>query len=203
LRFRSTAPHRPQAPSRPRVDDIAHAPARVNRKLIRRPLRAQKLADLVVSGASSILGSTTYWSLDPSLLPALERWPKPRRCRAGAAMLGGGLVYPTQKTVPGRPGRWRGPAGLAELHDALTQIRKVDGMIDSGRPFAPQEFDAEIDRGARRLERHRNRGRRGFAARTSGAPLGPGPLRRKAGQPALRVRWDRVFPKSVLNDATT
>jgi very-short-patch-repair endonuclease len=179
-----------------RVDDIA-MPQLEEIEVNETPLRAQKLADLVVSGAEQHSWFDDVLSLDLSCSPPLSD-AEAATLRAARRKLGADLVYANATVLSAD--ELPGPAVIAELHDALSQIRKVDNMIESGRLLRLKNSTPELIEAARRL-----RGAIEIAAEevrqleTSSAPWVM-PLREKLGSP--RFASERIAFESVLNDAT-
>jgi len=112
------------------------------------PKRAQNLAELVVRGQEDYAWFDDALSLTPEQAPPFseEEAGALRECRR---KLGADLVYapasiPSADDLPS-------PADIAELHNVLSQMKKLDSQVENGQLLPLKGLTAEVLQSAREL----------------------------------------------------
>lgn len=111
-------------------------------------MRAQTLAQLVIRGQDEFAWLDDVLSLTPEQAPPFteDEAGQLRECRR---KLGADLSY-AQATIPSADDLLN-PADIAELHNVLTQMKKLDGQVESGQILPLKGFTAEVLQAAREL----------------------------------------------------
>ncbi|HKY23388.1 MAG TPA: AAA domain-containing protein [Vicinamibacterales bacterium] len=130
-----------------RTDEIAHSQlADVDIDGV--PMRAQGLADLVVSGRAQY-----GWFDDPLSLSTEHAPPfsgdEAEELRSARRRLAVDVEY-TRHTIPS-PGDLPNVAAIAELHDVLSRLKTLDGQIASGELIGLRATTSEVLQAARAL----------------------------------------------------
>jgi very-short-patch-repair endonuclease len=130
-----------------RTDEIAHSQlADVDIDGV--PMRAQGLAELVVSGRARY-----GWFDDPLSLSTEHAPPisgdEAEELRSARRRLAADVAY-TRHTIPS-PGDLPSVAAIAELHDVLSRLRTLDGQIASGELIGLRATTPEVLQAAREL----------------------------------------------------
>lgn len=112
------------------------------------PMRAQNLAELVVRGQEDFAWFDDELSLTPEQAPPLAE-SEAGALRESRRKLGTDLAYvlaavPSADELPG-------PADIAELHNVLSQMKKLDGQVESGQLLPLKGLTAEVLQAARDL----------------------------------------------------
>ncbi|MHB2019857.1 MAG: AAA domain-containing protein [Candidatus Xenobia bacterium] len=112
------------------------------------PMRAQKLAEMVVSGHEPYAWFDDVVSLDSAHAPPLsgDEAGRLRECRR---RLGADLVY-AESQIPSADGL-PSPAEVAELHHVLRQMKQLDSEIESGQLLPLKGFNYDVLCAARDL----------------------------------------------------
>ncbi|MPZ20055.1 MAG: AAA family ATPase [Luteitalea sp.] len=130
-----------------RTDEIAHSQlADVDIDGV--PMRAQGLAELVVSGRAQY-----GWFDDPLSLSTEHAPPfsgdEAEELRSARRRLAADVAY-TRHTIPS-PGDLPSVAAIAELHDVLSRLKTLDGQIASGELIGLRATTPEVLQAARAL----------------------------------------------------
>lgn len=130
-----------------RTDEIAHSQlADVDIDGV--PMRAQGLAELVVSGHAQY-----GWFDDPLSLSTEHAPPfsgdEAEELRSARRRLAADVAY-TRHTIPS-PGDLPSVAAIAELHDVLSRLRTLDGQIATGELIGLRATTPEVLQAARAL----------------------------------------------------
>lgn len=112
------------------------------------PMRAQNLAELVIRGQDEFSWLDDVLSLTPEQAPPLteDEAGQLRECRR---KLGNDLIY-AQAVIPSVDDL-PNPADIGELHNVLTQMKKLDGQVESGLLLPLKGFTADVLQAAREL----------------------------------------------------
>lgn len=112
------------------------------------PMRAQNLADLVVRGRDEYAWFDDVLSLTPEQAPPFteDEAGQLRECRR---KLGTDLIY-AQAAIPSAD-ELPCPADIAELHNVLSQMKKLDGLVENGQLLPLKGFTTEVLQAARGL----------------------------------------------------
>lgn len=130
-----------------RVDEIAVAQLS-EVEIDGQPLRAQQLAELVVSGQSTHGWFDDAVTLATEHAPALSE-PEAGRLREVRRKLGSDLMYATAR-IPAADGLLA-PADVAQLHDILVRMNDIQAQVDSGRLLPLKAATPEVLAGANKL----------------------------------------------------
>jgi very-short-patch-repair endonuclease len=130
-----------------RVDEIALAQL-AEIEIDGQPMRAQKLAELVVSGQAEHGWFDDAVTLAPEHAPPLSE-EEAGRLREVRRELGSDLVY-VQARVPAADDLLP-PADVAQLHDALIRMREIEEQVGSGTLLPLKATTAEVLDAARQL----------------------------------------------------
>lgn len=112
------------------------------------PMRAQKLAELVVSGREQHGWFDDVLSLAPEHAPPLTE-DEAGHLRESRRKLGANLVYVDAQIACAEA--LPGPAEIAELHAVLVQMRTLDGQVESGELMPLKGLSLDIIEAARKL----------------------------------------------------
>lgn len=112
------------------------------------PMRAQNLAELVVRGQEDFAWFDDELSLTPEQAPPLTE-SEAGALRESRRKLGTDLAYvpaavPSADDLPN-------PTDIAELHNVLSQMKKLDGQVESGQLLPLKGLTAEVLQAAREL----------------------------------------------------
>lgn len=130
-----------------RVDEIAQAQL-AEVKVDGQPMRAQKLAELVVSGQAEHGWFDDAITLAPEQAPPLSE-DEAGRLREVRRQLGTDIVY-VQARVPAADNLLP-PADVAQLHDVLIRIREIEDRVGDGTLSPLKATTAEVLDAARQL----------------------------------------------------